>query len=644
MSHAWTAAPIVLAVALIAGCRSAAEENAVWLESPNGRITVSLDGSPSELGTATYTVELGGSEVLAESGLGITFDGLDMSRLVLIGEGVARTVEDRYELVGRADPLVGTAHERTAMVAGATGDRMAITFRVYDDAVALRYEVADRRPETRILEDHTEFAFAAPGKAWIQPHDLPGYAQPAYEAPYSNGVDIGHDAPVPSWNVPALFETGGRWVLLAEADAAPGDYGAHLRPTGGLTYQIAMPQPSEGMSTAPAGEPARFPWRSPWRVIVVAEDLAGIVETDAITHLAASSQLADVCWVRPGRVSWSWWSDHTSPRDPAALAEYVDLSAEFGWEYTLIDANWDEIPPLELERVIRRAHDAGVGVFLWYNSGGSNNEVTERPRDRMEDPERRKQEFAWLADLGVAGVKVDFFHSDRAEMIGRYLAIAGDAAEVGLMVNYHGSTVPRGWERTWPNIMTMEAVRGAEQYAFDPRYPDTAVWHNAILPFTRNVIGPMDYTPVTFSDQQFPHRTTNAHELALAVVYESPLQHFADSAESYRSLPAPVKRFLMTVPATWDETRFLAGYPGELAVVARRSGDRWFVGAIGGPSAQSVTVSFDFISGVASAELITDPGFRIEAAAVDPTTEWSVDIDVAGGFVILVDPVSADQR
>ncbi len=612
----------------------------MWLESPDGRLSVSLASLPDDHGGVTYSVYLDGEALLAPSRLGITMGGLDLLAVRIDAESESSTVVDRYQLVGSDTELVGSANERTARLRNVYGDELAVVFRAYNDAVALRYRMEESRRASRVLEDHTEFAFSEPGRAWIQAHDLPALATPAYEAAYGNGVPIGHRAPVPSWNMPALFESGGRWALLAESDAGVGDYGAHLKPTVGRTYQVELPQPSEGLSTDPPGEPVEFPWRSPWRVIVASSDLAGIVETDVITHLASPSQLAETEWITPGRVSWSWWSDFSSPRNPAALRDFVDLAAEFGWEHTLIDANWNEIPSEELDDVLAYAREQGIGVFLWYNSGGSNNEVTEEPRDRMEDSERRKQEFSWLAEQGVRGVKVDFFHSDRADMIARYLAIAEDAAAAGLMVNFHGSTVPRGWERTWPNLMTMEAVRGAEQYGFDADYPVTAVWHNAVLPFTRNVVGSMDYTPVTFSDQRFAHLTTNGHELALAVVYQSRLQHFADSASSYRALPETVREFLRAVPATWDESRFLTGYPGEMAAFARRSGDVWFVGGIGGPEPRSVTIDFGFLDGPSEVELITDPSFTAERRVVEPESGWVVEVEVAGGFVMTITPAA----
>ncbi|HYJ74421.1 MAG TPA: glycoside hydrolase family 97 catalytic domain-containing protein, partial [Kineosporiaceae bacterium] len=287
-------------------------------------------------------------------------------------------------------------------------------------------------------------------------------------------------------------------------------------------------------------------------------------------------------WVVPGRVSWSWWSENDSPRDLARLRDYADLAAEFGWEYSLVDANWNVHGEDDIRALVAHAAERGVRLWLWYNSGGPHNEVTEQPRDRMHEPGVRRREFAKLADWGVAGVKVDFFQSDKQDSIARYLGILEDAAEHRIMVNVHGCTIPRGWSRTWPHLLTMEAVRGAESYIFQEDFPAIAARHNTILPFTRNAVGPMDYTPVTFGDVAHPHRTTNAHELALAVVFESGLLHLADSAASYRGVRPEVAEELRRVPVVWDETRFLVGEPGRCAVVARRAGGGWWIGGING--------------------------------------------------------------
>jgi hypothetical protein len=359
-----------------------------------------------------------------------------------------------------------------------------------------------------------------------------------------------------------------------------------------------------------------LPWTLLWRVIVVADRAGALIESQLVNHLAAPSRLADTSWIRPGRVSWSWWSENDSPRDLSRLRDYVDLAHEFGWEYSLVDANWQVHSDEEMQGLAKYAADRGVRLFLWYNSGGPHNHVSEQPRDRMHERGVRRAELEKIAGWGVAGIKVDFFHSDKADGIARYLDILADAFDFQIMVNFHGCTIPRGWTRTWPHLMTMEGVRGAETYIFDADFPAVAPRHNTILPFTRNAIGPMDYTPVTFSDNRYPHLTTAGHELALAVVFESGLLHLADSAESYRSVPPAVRHMLSRVPVAWDETRCLAGEPGSHVVIARRSGPDWWVAGINGlPSPTTVRLDLASLSGVRW-QMLGDGDQAADAAAV----------------------------
>jgi alpha-glucosidase len=251
----------------------------------------------------------------------------------------------------------------------------------------------------------------------------------------------------------------------------------------------------------------------------------------------------------------------------------------------------------------------------------------------MHERSVRRAEFAQLASWGVAGAKVDFFHSDKQDGIGRYLAILDDAADHQIMVNFHGCTVPRGWSRTWPHLMSMEGVRGAEAYLFDPAYPAAAASHHTILPFTRNAVGPMDYTPVAFSDVTYPHLTTNAHELALSVVFESGLLHFADSAETYRSVPAPVADVLRRVPVVWDETRFLVAEPGRCVVVARRRGEDWWVAGVNG-LAEPCDLELDLTSlGQDRWRVLGDGGSRDEIADRASAGTLGLRLAPRGGFL-----------
>ena len=603
----------------------------MFVESPDGRIVFALAESEERL---VYAILLNGRPVIEDSPLGIELENVRLPKPRLLDSGDVEAIEETYQLVGSVHPIEVDARQRRVVISSDGGVDLALIVRVTNDTVGFRYSLEHDRPD-RLMSEATAFRFSREGLAWIQPHDLPGGGEPAYEALYTDAVAIGHSAPVPSWNLPALFHTGGLWVLLAESDTGVDNFGAHLQPDGN-GYRIELPQPDEGRSLEPPGEPVGASWTSPWRLVVVSNDLAGIVSSTAVTDFASPSNIADTSWIRPGRVSWSWWSDHASPLNVTVLLDFVDLSAEFGWEHTLVDANWNKLDEGDLDVVLSHAADVGVGLFLWYNSGGSNNVVPEGPRDRMVEAAVRSREMQWLADRGVAGIKVDFFQSDRTDMINQYLDILEDAAAFGLMVNLHGCTSPKGWERTWPNLLTMEAVRGAEQYFFASDYPTTAVWHNTILPFTRNVVGSMDYTPVTFSNQRYTHHTTAGHELALSVVFASRLQHFADSAESYRSLPPHAQAFLAVVPATWDETRLVDGYPGDFVVIARRSGADWYMGGISGSEARALRLPVGEIVNGATVELIIGPDLElVDVPVVDGIV--TIELGAGDGFVLSTD-------
>jgi beta-lactamase superfamily II metal-dependent hydrolase len=319
------------------------------------------------------------------------------------------------------------------------------------------------------------------------------------------------------------------------------------------------------------------------------------------------------------------------------------------WEYALVDANWNAMQTGTIEDVIRHAKEKNVGLLFWYNSGGPHNDVTEAPRDRMTTHEQRVKEFTQLKAWGVKGVKVDFWQSDKQDRIAQYRDLLKDAADFQLMVDFHGSTIPRGWQREFPNLIGMEAVAGAEQYKFREDYAAKAPWLNTVLPFTRNVAGPMDYTPVTFSDAKYPHVTTNAHELALSVVFDSPIQHFADSAVSYRAQPPEVIAFLREVPAAWDETRVLSGEPGKTIVIARREGAVWYVAGLNGtesPASVKVAVPFLGEGGWSVRSIMDGPGGGRASVAgsiggITAASTADMAMSPRGGFVMRLEPASA---
>jgi hypothetical protein len=299
-----------------------------------------------------------------------------------------------------------------------------------------------------------------------------------------------------------------------------------------------------------------------------------------------------------------------------------------------------------VEDAAKYALSKGVKPLIWYNSGGDHTYVNSTPKDRMLTHESRVEEFTRLRKLGFAGVKIDFFESEKQNMIRYYLAILEDAAKFEMLVYFHGCIVPRGWARTYPNLMTYEAVRGAEWYNNGPEFTATAPEHNTILPFTRNVVGAMDYTPVTFTNSQFPHLTSYGHELALSVVFESGLQHFADRPEGYSLLPDAPKTFLKEVPNAWDETRLLDGYPGKDLIMARRKGAAWYLGGISAELREKTkTIRFDFLQDGVKYKLTLiadgrhDKDFNTQYLVIDKNSSIDVRLLRRGGFAAVVKPI-----
>ncbi len=472
---------------------------------------------------------------------------------------------------------------------------------------------------------------------------------PAYETYYENEIPVGTPSPTGlGWSYPLLFRTGDsqHWALITEAGLGTNYCGTRLSSTAphGI-YRVALPDPKEGNGAGSIYPTSTLPWEMPWRAILLGSSLGEIVESTLVTDLTAPSRVADSSWIKPGRAAWSWWSDNPSPQDGAKQMKFVDLAAEMGWEYVLVDANWDIMDKGNIHDVIRYAKKKGVGVLLWYNSGGPHNVVTEKPRDTLFFPEVRKFEFDLLRKWGVKGVKVDFFQSDKQDVIGLYHDLMRDSAAAQIMVNFHGCTLPRGWSRTYPNLMSMEAVRGEECYIFDDKFPERAPMQNTITPFGRNVVGPMDYTPVGFSNNRYPHLTTRAHELALAALFESGWIHFADKPEAYLSLPAAPKKFLKEVPTTWDDTRFVAGYPGQYVVLARRHGSTWYVvGVNGRKEARAESLTFGSWMDIARAELtlIQDgadaKSFASQIKRFSAGDKLAVKMLPYGGFVAIIKP------
>jgi alpha-glucosidase len=322
---------------------------------------------------------------------------------------------------------------------------------------------------------------------------------------------------------------------------------------------------------------------------------------------------------------------------------FVDYAAEMGWRYCLVDALWDkQIGYEKIQELVDYARGKNVSILVWYNSGGDWNSAPQTPRDRMLTHESRVKEFDRLKQMGVAGLKVDFFGGDGQSQIHYYLDILEDAAPYGFLMNFHGATLPRGWQRTYPHLMTVEAIRGLEFVTFEQRNADQEPSHAAMLPFTRNVFDPMDFTPVVLDRiRRIERRTTSGFELALAVLFTSGIQHYAEIPEGMAKAPDYVRDFLKEVPDVWDDTRFLDGYPGKLAVLARQGNGRWYIAGINGePTAKTVTLDLSRLNLGKPGRLIIDGdggnlSFRQETIGLGADKKLELTMKPHGGFIIV---------
>ena len=564
--------------------------------SPNGglKVCVSDDG-----GKAAYTVSLNGVTCIETSPLGVVLNFADYTSGLKMAQSEAqRTVDVDYSL--RNIKRSHVSHKASEMVIPFTKDGKPVfdlVMHVADNDVAFKYRIY-AQGETQVAvvkEEKTGFILPDGTTTFLCPQSAPmhGFARtsPSYETNYTLDDTMGKNGWNEGYSFPCLYkftneklEMRNYWILISET-GVDGNYCAgRLLNKGGSAYAMGQPQPGEMNGVGTTSPAIALPGDTPWRTITIGESLAPIVET-TIPFDVVKPKYAAKSEAKYGRGSWSWIIGMDPSCNFDEQKRYIDFSAAMGYESVLIDALWDtQIGRDKIAELARYGKSKGVALYLWYNSNGSWNDAPQGPRHLMDKSQARRAEMAWMQSIGIRGIKVDFFGGDKQPMMQLYEDILADANDFGLLVIFHGCTLPRGWERMFPAYAASEAVLASENLHFSQGMCDAEAKNACIHPFIRNTVGSMDfggstlnkfYNANTKSGSQ--RKTSDVFALATAIMFQSPVQHFALAPNNLEDAPSWAIDFMKKVPTTWDDVKFIDGYPGKYCIMARRTGDKWYV-------------------------------------------------------------------
>jgi hypothetical protein len=585
------------------------------VKSPDGKIVATILLEKSQ--QLFYNIKYANEKILQNSRLGIIRADADFSTAMQwLSNSGQSIVKDHYNILTAKKTSVDyLANKKIIQVANKDGNTMNIVFQVSNDGVAFRYEFPQASTDIKkITAEATSYHFLEGTKAWLQPKTEAQsgweHSNPSYEAHYMMDIKTGTPAPGKNgWVYPAMFHYKNTWMLITEAALGRTYCGTALQQfSEGNEYKINFPQEAEKFTNGTLYPQSTLPWQMPWRIIALGS-LKTIVESTLGTDLALPSKTMDKDFIKPGRASWSWIMSKDNFIIYDEQKKYIDYAADMHWEYCLVDAAWDiKIGYEKIKELADYAATKKVGLILWYNSAGDWNTVKYTPKNKLLTHESRMQEFALIEKMGIKGVKVDFFAGDGQSMINYYQNILEDAAINHLLVNFHGATLPRGWQRTYPNLMTTEAVYGYEMITFNQKDADAAPAHMVMSAFARNAFDPMDFTPVSlYKIPKINRKTSVAFEMATAIIFLSGIQHFVEGPEGMAKMPPAVKEYMQNIPVVWDEVKFIDGYPGKFYAVARRSGKKWYVAAINADSAeQKININqLPFIKPIKTATLFS---------------------------------------
>ena len=642
---------IFASMVLLAGCFVTAFATDQRVASPNGKLVVTIS---DEGGKPAYTVSYDGHVVLTPSALGLKTNIGDLTQQLTLKSCDSKTISDHYTVRNIKQQIVDyEAVEAVCHFTQGNKPVMDITFRVSNRDVAYRYRVLPKG-ETRVCVVESEAsAFVMPENTttFLCPQSSPmhGFARtsPSYETSYDLDQPVGRNGWGEGYTFPCLFKVPAAqpvWVLISET-GTDGDYvGCRLLNEGAGNYRIGFPQQGEMNGVGSITPAISLPGETPWRTITVGP-LANIVETTVPFDLVQPKYKASQEYIY-GKGSWSWIIGMDSSCNFDEQKRYIDFSAAMGYQSVLIDAFWDrQIGYDRIAELARYGKAKGVGLFLWYNSNGSWNDAPQTPIGKMNNARIRRAEMKWMHDNGIRGIKVDFFGGDKQPMMQLYEDILADANDFGLLVIFHGCTLPRGWERMYPNYAASEAVLASENLHFGQGSCDAEARNACIHPFIRNTVGSMDFGGSTLNkfynadNQHGTHRvTSDVYALATAVLFQSAVQHFALAPNNLTDAPAWAIDFMRMVPTTWDEVRFIDGYPGKYILLARRSGPKWYVVGVNAEQ-QPVkkTISLPMFEKGSSLSLYSDDAQlqgSLKTIKLNKKQQLTITIPCNGGLVV----------
>ena len=582
----------MMTAAAMALCLLTAQATEKTFQSPDGKMAVTVN---DEGGRPTYQVTLDGTTFIERSPLGVKMNFGDLSQGLTLKDCKTSTVKDEYSLKTIKQSHVSyEATEAVCQFEKQGKPALDVIFRVTGRDVAYRYKIYGSKKDmfSAVVESEaSSFVLPEGSTTFLCPQVKPmgGFARtyPSYETSYTWDDQMGKNGWGQGYTFPCLFKTTAGWVIISETGTDGNYVGCALKNDGGAKYSIAFPQKEEMDGWGTPNAKVALPALTPWRTMTIGTTLAPIVETTVANDLVQPKYKASKDYTY-GKGTWSWIIRMDGSCNYKEQKEYIDFSAALGYRSVLVDAHWDsQIGYDKVAELSRYAKSKGVGLFLWYNSNGFWNDAPQGPRQKMDRSAVRRKEMKWMQENGILGIKVDFFGGDKQVMMQLYEDILTDANEFGLQCIFHGCTLPRGWERMYPNYVASEAVLASENLSFGQGACDAEAKNGCTHVFIRNTVASMDWGGSalnkrysTGNDRGTYRRTSDVYALATAVLFQSSVQHFALAPNNLEDAPAWAIDFMKQVPTNWDEVRFIDGYPGRYAIIARRAGNTWYVAGI----------------------------------------------------------------